>query len=125
MTDQHPSKKGGKQPPYEDWTKDELYDRAQEIGIEGRSDMTKDELIDALRGLSASAAWRERRRSSRRHPGGARAISWILEVGSWGGRCMRRVGSAAELGSRASRAPGRTGRVRGSISRDSAAIPSA
>ncbi|MWD27562.1 Rho termination factor [Aquicoccus sp. SCR17] len=47
---QHPSRKGGKQPPYEDWTKDELYDRAQEVGIEGRSDMSKDELIDALRG---------------------------------------------------------------------------
>ena len=47
--DMHPSKKGGKAPPYEEWTKDDLYDRAQEIGIEGRSDMTKDELIDALR----------------------------------------------------------------------------
>ncbi|WP_417523843.1 Rho termination factor N-terminal domain-containing protein [Marinovum sp.] len=47
--DQAPSKKGGKQPPYEEWTKDELYARAQEIGIEGRSDMTKDELIAALR----------------------------------------------------------------------------
>ncbi|KUF10595.1 DUF7218 family protein [Pseudoponticoccus marisrubri] len=46
---QNPSKKGGKAPPYEDWTKDELYDRAQELEIEGRSDMTKDELIDALR----------------------------------------------------------------------------
>ncbi|MCL3880748.1 Rho termination factor N-terminal domain-containing protein [Marivita sp. GX14005] len=46
---QHPSKKGGKQPPYEKWTKDELYDRAQELDIDGRSDMTKDELIDALR----------------------------------------------------------------------------
>lgn len=45
----HPSKKGGKQPPYEDWTKDALYDRAREIGIEGRSKMTKAELIDALR----------------------------------------------------------------------------
>ncbi|MBL4538631.1 DUF7218 family protein [Oceanicaulis alexandrii] len=41
--------KGGAHKPYEDWTKDELYDRAQEIGIEGRSDMTKDELIKALR----------------------------------------------------------------------------
>ena len=47
---QKPSKKGGKNPPYEDWTKDELYDKAQEIGIEGRSDMSKDELIKALRG---------------------------------------------------------------------------
>ncbi len=43
------SSKGGKQPPYEEWTKDELYERAQEVGIEGRSDMTKDELIEALR----------------------------------------------------------------------------
>lgn len=28
----------------EDHTKDELYDRAQQMGIEGRSDMTKEEL---------------------------------------------------------------------------------
>jgi hypothetical protein len=42
-------KRGGSSPPYEEWTKDELYGRAQEIGIEGRSTMTKDELIDALR----------------------------------------------------------------------------
>lgn len=47
--EQEPSKKGGKQPPYEDWTKEELYDRAQELDIEGRSDMDKDELIEALR----------------------------------------------------------------------------
>jgi hypothetical protein len=45
----HPGRKGGKAPSYEDWTKDDLYERAQEIGIDGRSDMTKDELIDALR----------------------------------------------------------------------------
>lgn len=48
--DMHPSKKGGKTPAYEDWTKDELMGRAQELDIEGRSKMTKDELIDALRG---------------------------------------------------------------------------
>ena len=47
--DMEPSKKGGKQPPYEEWTKDELYERSQELEIEGRSDMTKDELIEALR----------------------------------------------------------------------------
>lgn len=47
--DMDPGAKGGKQPPYEEWTKDELYDRAQELDIDGRSDMTKDELIDALR----------------------------------------------------------------------------
>ena len=45
----NPSEKGGKAPPYEEWTKDELYERAQEIGIDGRSDMDKDELIEALR----------------------------------------------------------------------------
>ncbi|HSJ34968.1 MAG TPA: Rho termination factor N-terminal domain-containing protein [Acidimicrobiia bacterium] len=42
-------RRGGKADPYEEWTRDELYERAQEIGIEGRSDMTKDELIAALR----------------------------------------------------------------------------
>ena len=47
--DQAPSEKGGKSPAYEDWTKEELYDRAQELDIEGRSDMDKDELIKALR----------------------------------------------------------------------------
>ncbi|KKK52520.1 hypothetical protein LCGC14_3104100 [marine sediment metagenome] len=47
--DMHPSQKGGAHPSYEDWTKDDLYDRAQEIGIEGRSDMSKDDLIKALR----------------------------------------------------------------------------
>lgn len=46
---QNPSKKGGKQPPYEEWTRDELYDRARELDVDGRSDMTKDELIKALR----------------------------------------------------------------------------
>ena len=44
-----PSRAGGKAPPYEDWTRDALYERAQEIGIDGRSCMTKDELIEALR----------------------------------------------------------------------------
>jgi hypothetical protein len=43
------SKKGGKSGSYEDWTVDDLRDRAADIGIEGRSDMNKDELIDALR----------------------------------------------------------------------------
>ena len=45
----HPSEKGGKAPPYEEWTVEELYDRAQELGIEGRSSMRKDALIGALR----------------------------------------------------------------------------
>jgi hypothetical protein len=42
-------KRGGSSPPYEEWTKDDLYERAQEIGIEGRSSMSKSELIDAIR----------------------------------------------------------------------------
>ena len=41
--------KGGEAPSYEEWTKDDLEGRAAEIGIEGRSQMDKDELIDALR----------------------------------------------------------------------------
>ncbi len=42
-------KRGGKSSKYEDWTKEDLYEKAKEVGIEGRSDMSKKELIDALR----------------------------------------------------------------------------
>lgn len=42
-------RRGGSSPAYEDWTKDELLDRARELDVEGRSSMSKDELIDALR----------------------------------------------------------------------------
>lgn len=42
-------KRGGRAPKYEDWTKDDLQQRAREIGIDGRSKMNKSELIDALR----------------------------------------------------------------------------
>ena len=42
-------KKGGKAKPYEDRTKDELYNKAKEVGIDGRSKMNKKELIKALR----------------------------------------------------------------------------
>lgn len=43
------ARKGGENPSYDDWTKDELLDRAREIGIEGRSSMSKSELVKALR----------------------------------------------------------------------------
>lgn len=44
-----PGKKGGERPPYEDWTKDDLLERAGDLDITGRWDMTKDDLIAALR----------------------------------------------------------------------------
>lgn len=46
---QEAAKRGGKADPYEEWTKDELYEKAEELSIEGRSSMDKDELIEALR----------------------------------------------------------------------------
>jgi hypothetical protein len=42
-------RKGGKSGSYDDWTKQDLMKRAREIGIEGRSSMSKGELVDALR----------------------------------------------------------------------------
>ena len=42
-------KKGGKAPAYEEWKKNELYDKAKEIGLEGISKLNKDELIKKLR----------------------------------------------------------------------------
>jgi hypothetical protein len=42
-------RKGGKSPAYQDWSKNDLLTRAREIGIRGRSSMSKDELIKALR----------------------------------------------------------------------------
>lgn len=41
--------KGGKSEKYEDRTKHEVYEQAKKVGIEGRSSMTKKELIHALR----------------------------------------------------------------------------
>jgi hypothetical protein len=42
-------KRGGKSGSYEDWNKEDLEKRAAEIGIEGRSQMSKGELVSALR----------------------------------------------------------------------------
>jgi hypothetical protein len=41
--------RGGHSPRYEDWTKKDLLARAREIGIKGRSTMSKHQLISALR----------------------------------------------------------------------------
>ncbi|NJB37303.1 Rho termination factor N-terminal domain-containing protein [Croceivirga sp. JEA036] len=42
-------KKGGSANTYEERTKEELYQQAKELDIEGRSKMDKKELINALR----------------------------------------------------------------------------
>jgi len=42
-------KRGGKSGSYEDWSKQDLQERAKEIGIGGRSKMNQGQLIDALR----------------------------------------------------------------------------
>ncbi len=42
-------KRGGKSGSYEEWSKKDLQERAKEIGIEGRSNMNKGELVEALR----------------------------------------------------------------------------
>ena len=42
-------RKGGSSGSYEDWSKSDLYDKAKQVGIDGRSSMSKGELIKALR----------------------------------------------------------------------------
>lgn len=41
--------RGGKKGAYEDRTKADLYNEAKKVGIEGRSKMSKEELMQALR----------------------------------------------------------------------------
>jgi hypothetical protein len=42
-------RKGGKSGSYDDWSKQDLLGKAKEIGIKGRSSMSKSELVKALR----------------------------------------------------------------------------
>ena len=42
-------RKGGKSGSYQDWSKQDLVQKAKEIGIKGHSTMSKAELIKALR----------------------------------------------------------------------------
>ncbi len=49
-TDPHTAgRRGGKAATYEDQTKRQLYQKAKDVGIDGRSRMSKQELIEALR----------------------------------------------------------------------------
>jgi hypothetical protein len=41
--------KGGKSPKYEDWTKDDLLKKADEIGLDVNPGMKKQQIIDVLR----------------------------------------------------------------------------
>lgn len=42
-------KRGGQSPSYEEWSKKDLMQRAREIGVKGRSSMSKAQLVSALR----------------------------------------------------------------------------
>jgi hypothetical protein len=42
-------RRGGKSPRYEEWSRRDLYEKAKQVGIRGRSKMQKKDLIDALR----------------------------------------------------------------------------
>jgi hypothetical protein len=43
------AKKGGKSSKYDEMKKEELLERAEKVGIKGRSKMKKKDLVDALR----------------------------------------------------------------------------
>jgi hypothetical protein len=43
------ARRGGKSGKYEEWSKKDLYEKAKQVGIEGRSSMDKKELVSALR----------------------------------------------------------------------------
>jgi hypothetical protein len=43
------ARKGGKSGSYDDWSKKDLVAKAKDVGIKGRSTMSKPELIKALR----------------------------------------------------------------------------
>lgn len=42
-------RKGGKASDYDDMTKDQLMKKARQVGIQGRSSMSKSQLVSALR----------------------------------------------------------------------------
>lgn len=42
-------RRGGQASPYDEWSRAALYDRARELGVSGRSAMTKSDLVTAIR----------------------------------------------------------------------------
>jgi hypothetical protein len=50
---QRTSGTGDPNTPLDERTRDELYNRARQLDIEGRSEMSKDELVDAIRAANA------------------------------------------------------------------------
>lgn len=50
-------RRGGTKPAYEDWTKDELQNRAKEIGIRGRSSMTKKNSLTHSARIRSNCEW--------------------------------------------------------------------
>ena len=44
-------RKGGKQAAYNEWSKEDLMKRAQDLDISGRSSMNKGQLVKALRSI--------------------------------------------------------------------------
>ena len=42
-------KRGGSAPAYDEWTRAALYEKARDVGVTGRSGMSKQQLVDALR----------------------------------------------------------------------------
>jgi hypothetical protein len=55
-------RKGGKSGSYQDWSKPDLVRRAREIGIKGRSTMSRAELIKASRDTSVNVQQIDRNR---------------------------------------------------------------
>jgi hypothetical protein len=43
------SRKGGKSAKYEEWSREDLYKKAKDIGLDVNSKSKKEELVDALR----------------------------------------------------------------------------
>ena len=52
---EQPARKRSRVPRYEDWSKNALFEKARELGIEGRTEMSKRQLVQVLRGRAEAA----------------------------------------------------------------------